>query len=110
LEADTPPLDANMLMQIENERKDLSGEFCRSCGYCMPCPAGIQIPMAARIDKLLTRSLSSLYTTPEWQEKMEKINECTMCGQCEQKCPYHLKTYELLKKQLKTYRSFCGKD
>lgn len=110
LEVDTPPLDSGLLMQIEKERKDLGGEFCRGCGYCMPCPAGIQISNAARMDKFLTRSRSSLFTTPEWQANMEKINDCITCGQCEVKCPYHLKTYELLKKQLKTYRSFCGKE
>jgi predicted aldo/keto reductase-like oxidoreductase len=109
LESEPPPLDADMLAQIGKERNDLCGNFCRGCGYCMPCPVGIHISVAARIDKLITRSLSGLFTTPEWQEKMEKINECTMCGQCEEKCPYHLKAYELLKKQLESYRSFCGK-
>lgn len=108
LEADAPPLDAGMLAQIKKEREDLSGNFCRGCGYCMPCPAGIQISVAARMDKLLTRSLSSLYTTPEWRGRMEKIDGCTMCGQCEEKCPYNLKAYELLKKQLEAYRGFCG--
>ncbi len=110
LEADPPLLDEGLLAQIEKEREDLSGNFCRGCGYCMPCPAGIQISTAARMDKLLARSLPSLFTTPEWQEGMEKIDDCTECGQCEENCPYHLKAYELLKKQLETYRSFCGKD
>ena len=33
---------------IEKERGELTGEFCRGCGYCLPCPAGIQINQCAR--------------------------------------------------------------
>lgn len=107
LEKEMPPLDDDMRRQIEKEREELGGDFCRGCGYCMPCPAGIHISVAARIDKLMTRSLAAPFLEPRWRENMEKIEQCTMCGQCEEKCPYHLKTYELLKKQLSTYRNFC---
>ena len=31
------------------DRQELTGEFCRSCGYCLPCAAGIDIPQAARL-------------------------------------------------------------
>lgn len=107
LEKDAPALDDDMRLQIQKEREELSGEFCRGCGYCMPCPAGIHISVAARIDKLMTRSLAEPFLEPRWRENMARIEQCTMCAQCEERCPYHLKTYELLKRQLKTYRDFC---
>jgi predicted aldo/keto reductase-like oxidoreductase len=110
LENEAPPYDETMKAQVKKEREELQGNFCRGCGYCMPCPAGIQISTAARMDMLLLRAVPESFTTPEWRENMERITECLMCGQCEQKCPYHLKTYDILKKQLGFYREFCSKN
>jgi predicted aldo/keto reductase-like oxidoreductase len=110
LEKEAPAYDDEMKELARQEREDLSGNFCRGCGYCMPCPAGIQIPTAARMDMLLLRSVASSFTTPEWRGNMEKINDCITCGQCEKKCPYHLKTYELLKNQLAFYRDFLSRQ
>ena len=40
---DCPPeLDTELAAQIEKDKKELAGDFCRGCGYCMPCPAGIR--------------------------------------------------------------------
>ena len=60
---------------IENDRKELLGEFCRGCGYCQPCPAGIEIQNCARMSLMLRRAVKELYLTPEWQAKMAKITE-----------------------------------
>lgn len=110
LEREAPPYNNAMRALAERERKELSGNFCRGCGYCMPCPAGIQIPTAARMDMLLLRAVPESFLTPEWRENMENITECLECGACEKKCPYHLKTYDILKKQLEFYREFCRKN
>ena len=45
---------------IEKERGELTGEFCRGCGYCLPCPAGIQINQCARISLMIRRAVREL--------------------------------------------------
>ena len=104
---DNPPaMTAELAAYIEQERVSLAGDFCRGCGYCMPCPAGIEINQCARMSLLLRRSPSAGWLTPEWQEKMEKIDECLHCGKCMRHCPYGLNTPELLRKNLEDYRTF----
>lgn len=101
-----PVLTEEMKAQIERDRIELSGEFCRGCGYCMPCPAGIEINNCARMSLMLRRAPKSEYLTEEWQEKMKKIEGCLECGQCMTKCPYGLKTPELLKKNYEDFKTF----
>lgn len=104
---DNPPkLTEEISALIEKERKELSGEFCRGCGYCMPCPMGIEINNSARMSLLLRRSPSASWLSPEWQEKMARIDTCINCGACMKKCPYHLNTPELLKKNYEDYKTF----
>ena len=102
---DNPPvMDEEITALIEKDRKELVGSFCRSCGYCMPCPMGIEINQCARMSQLIRRSPSAPYLTPEWQEKMMQIEQCIHCNQCKAKCPYGLDTPELLQQNLADYK------
>ena len=83
---DNPPvMNDEIKALIEHDRKELSGEFCRGCGYCMPCPAGIEL-------------------TPEMQAKMKQIENCLHCNKCKSKCPYGLDTPTLLQKNYEDYK------
>jgi uncharacterized protein len=106
LEKDPPALYGELLEKMEKDRKELSGAFCRGCGYCLPCPAGIPINMAARISFFLTRSLPGRHLTEDWKNQMLRINDCTECGSCSSKCPYGLETPKLLKSQLEWYLKY----
>ena len=88
---------------IAHDQKELAGNFCRGCGYCMPCPVGIEINTCARMSLLIRRSPSELQLTPEVQEKMKQIENCLHCGQCSSKCPYDLDTPRLLEENYKDY-------
>jgi aryl-alcohol dehydrogenase-like predicted oxidoreductase len=106
LETAPPPLTDALLALIDKEKSDLAGSFCRGCGYCLPCPADIPIPWAARMSLLLRRAPAAEFLSREWQEKMSRINDCTECGACASRCPYSLDTPQLLKNVLTDYRTF----
>lgn len=103
---DAPVLDEEMSAFIEKEKKELTGNFCRGCGYCMPCPAGIVINNCARMSLMVRRAPSSGWLSEEWQEKMKKIEGCLQCGQCRKKCPYELDTPNLLKRNYEDYKKY----
>lgn len=107
-EKNPPEMDQAMTAAIEKDRLELAGAFCRGCGYCMPCPAGIPIPLAARMTFLLRRSPYQGFMTAQWQEQMERIDACQHCGQCTRQCPYNLDTPEILKTMLSEYRTFIA--
>lgn len=101
---DNPPVMTEEIKAIiDRDRKELSGNFCRGCGYCMPCPAGIEINNCARMSLMIRRAPVAAQLTPESQEKMKKIEECLHCGQCSRKCPYNLDTPRLLEENYKDY-------
>jgi aryl-alcohol dehydrogenase-like predicted oxidoreductase len=101
-----PVLDKKMWQLIEQDRAALIGFFCRACGYCMPCPAGIPIPMAARMSLLLRRMPFQRFMKEDWRKQMMLIKDCQDCGQCKEHCPYHLDTPVLLREMLEDYEEF----
>ena len=103
-----PELTKERLDYIAKERLELIGEFCRGCGYCMPCPADIEINNCARMSLLLRRAPSAGFLTEHWQNQMKKIENCLECGQCAAKCPYGLDTPALLKKNYEDYKTFLN--
>ncbi len=102
---DNPPsMTEEIKALIAHDREELLGDFCRGCGYCMPCPAGIEINNCARMSLLLRRSPSAAHLSPEGQAKMKKIENCLNCGRCRSKCPYGLDTPALLRRNLEDYK------
>lgn len=101
-----PVLNEEIAAIIENDRKTLNGEFCRGCGYCLPCPANIDIPTAARMSLMIRRAPVSIYLNDEWQKKMKRIEDCIECNHCKNHCPYGLDTPKLLKENWADYRKF----
>lgn len=99
-----PVMTEELAALIARDREELRGDFCRGCGYCMPCPAGIEINNCARMSLLLRRSPSELQLTPEVQDKMKKIENCLHCDQCKSKCPYGLDTPGLLARNYEDYK------
>ena len=89
---------------MENLKK-FSELYCTGCGYCQPCPKGINIPKIFEaytyhnvygLNELAKNTFNG-YVNNE-KEPGATSEACVNCGYCEKKCPQHLKIRELLKK------------
>ena len=105
LYADRQPLSEADRADMERIRAELGSRFCHRCGYCMPCPNGIDIPTA-----MLFRSQSRRFpaeTVAKFSgQVMEAVAECLQCGECEQRCPYELPIPAMLAEVLGEWRDF----
>jgi aryl-alcohol dehydrogenase-like predicted oxidoreductase len=102
---ETPALTPERQAVIDRDRSELTGDFCRGCGYCMPCPVGIQINQCARMSLMLRRAPAADWLSDYWQEEMKKIEHCLHCGKCASKCPYGLDTPRLLQDNYREYQT-----
>lgn len=103
---ETPVLNEELMAVIERDRQELSSNFCRGCGYCLPCPAEIDIPISARMSLMIRRAPVSVYLSDYWKEKMKLIENCIHCDHCKNHCPYGLDTPSLLADNWADYQTF----
>ncbi len=79
---------------------------CTACGYCMPCPSGVNIPgcFAVYNDKYLLEGKRDRFKYMQTLGFLSKqpayASRCTECGKCEHHCPQHIE----IRKQLKIVR------
>ena len=99
-----PVMSGDIEALVQKDRKELSGSFCRGCGYCMPCPQGIEINNCARMSLMLRRAPSASWLSEAWQKKMKLIEKCTHCNKCASHCPYGLDTPNLLAENYADYK------
>ena len=83
--------------EIEEIKNELSGDFCRRCGYCMPCTVGINIPFNFLVEGYYTRYNLKEWAVSRYETMKIKPDSCIECGECERKCPYNLQIINKLK-------------
>lgn len=87
---DYHPLTVKEREQIAKEAGELGTNFCRRCGYCMPCTVGIDIPQNFIFHRQYTR-YGLKDTIPKRYAAFEKkASDCIECGECEKRCPYDI--------------------
>lgn len=82
---------------LEAEVAQLGNAFCRRCGYCQPCPEGIDIPSIFVFDGYWVRYGLKQWAIDRYRALPKHASDCQECGQCEEKCPYDLPIREMLK-------------
>lgn len=95
-----PQIEKNFIKNLEEERRNPCSSFSRGCGYSLPRPADIAIPMAARMKYLLRRAPYERLLSPGWQKNVSKIKNYRNCGNFKKRYPYGLDIPQLLKEML----------
>lgn len=89
-------LDDIEKQEIDEISRSLGETFCRRCGYCLPCPQGIDIPTQFLLEGYLTRYNLSDWAITRYGAQAIKASDCVSCGICETKCPYDLPIRKML--------------
>lgn len=83
--------------ELFQEANALGSEFCRRCGYCLPCPQKIDIPLQFLMEGYYTRYNLKDWAKTRYDAMESKASNCVECGLCETKCPYNLPIRKMLK-------------
>ena len=94
---DTAPLSQEEKEQIQKVRSSLGTQFCRRCGYCLPCREGISIPSVFLFEGYLSRYGLEEWARGRYDTLSVKASACIGCGACEARCPYGLPIRQMLK-------------
>ena len=108
LENDPPRWNEEMQRLAAEEKQSLGGDFCRSCGYCMPCPNDIEINTCARMSLWIRRMPTQPSLSEDFQSKMKQAKKCDECRECIKKCPYSLNIPQLLKENIQDYENILN--
>ncbi|MFO7956847.1 MAG: aldo/keto reductase [Candidatus Brocadiia bacterium] len=82
--------DQDKIKAAVEERKKLAGLYCTGCNYCMPCPAGVDIP--ANFEALNLERVFGLsdHARSKYRSLSGKAALCRLCGKCVEECPQEL--------------------
>ena len=90
---------------IERVKKEIEAHVkvgCTGCGYCMPCPKGVDIPGTFRCyNAMYSEGKSSgrrdYLQCTVMRKDPSSASQCVGCGKCESHCPQHLPIRQALK-------------
>jgi predicted aldo/keto reductase-like oxidoreductase len=89
-----------ILSEVKAKYESLASIPCTACEYCLPCPNGVQIPgvFSRYNDGVMFENFTQSKRGYYFMTKQKQdASQCAVCGECEEKCPQHIKIPELLK-------------
>lgn len=92
--------DLELIDKVRDQYRQLSPIPCTNCGYCMPCPNGVNIPHAFRQynDAIMYDDPRTARFRYRQESKNAWADNCIECNECEEKCPQEITISEWLKK------------
>jgi predicted aldo/keto reductase-like oxidoreductase len=94
--------------EIEELRAQVDARFCRRCEYCQPCPQGVRISTIMNLPSFVRRFPEERLFSDWIAGAMATGKDCTECGECEEKCPYHLPIREMIVEYMDVYESLSA--
>jgi len=88
---------------IERTRATVGTRFCRRCGYCEPCPQGVRISTVMTLESFWKRMPIERMRDGWIAEAAASAKNCIECGECEDKCPYHLPIRDMIVENYEFY-------
>ncbi len=82
--------------KLKDEARRLGKDFCRRCGYCQRCPAGLRIPDIFRFERYHSSYFMQDWAKEQYAGLESDVTSCIECGECEKMCPYDLPVREKL--------------
>lgn len=92
------PLSEADMEECKRIAKELGSQFCRRCGYCAPCPQGINIPSNFLFANYLRKYGLGDWAKDRYWGMAKTAQDCVKCGLCETRCPYELPIRSMLEK------------
>lgn len=94
--------DYKMIEEIKAEINRNIKVPCTACGYCMPCPRGVDIPATFRCyNQMYTENKKSgrkeYFQITAFNKDVNDASKCVECGKCEHHCPQHIDIRDKLK-------------
>lgn len=95
--------DKKLVEQVREEIRRQVKVGCTGCGYCMPCPKGVDIPGTFRCyNAMYSEGKSSgrmdYLQCTAMRQNTSSASQCVQCGKCESHCPQHIAIRKELKK------------
>ncbi len=98
--------DAALVEKVKEEIKKTVKVNCTGCGYCMPCPFGVDIPVTFRCyNEMYSETKSGArkeyLQCTAFRKNQSSASQCRQCGKCEQHCPQQIEIRKELKRAVK---------
>jgi predicted aldo/keto reductase-like oxidoreductase len=98
------------ISEMEKIKEESGTQFCRRCGYCLPCPQGIDIVLVNTFYSIAKRMPLDSVLTGGIAESMRKAKDCVECGTCEERCPYHLNIRQLIRENYEYFKQLAEEN
>ena len=97
-----------MIRRVQEQYEKLSPIPCTKCGYCLPCPHGVDIPVNFELYNEATvfqgSSVTLCRNLYHSLPASQRAAACEACGTCEELCPQGIDIGRLLKDVQQRFR------